>query len=471
MTDPESTSPTQQALGFSYDEGHAEQGITAMAGIPLLVQAFRSLGLPASVKRNVSIKQRQRGWDEATYVESFVILNATGGECLDDFARLRQDAVSELIGHRLPSPEAARKFLYQFHDEQRIEAARHQLGPGKSSYIVEENDALRGLGQVNTDLVRELARRGEQQKIATIDLDSTVIESWKQEAHATYQGGRGYQPLLALWAETNLILADEFRDGNVPAQQEPLRGARRAFEALPESVTEYYFRGDSACYEKELMGWLRNEQREGGPQGKIGFAISVRMSPTLKEHIHRLPASSWKPYRSDAEAESECADVLNYWPEAEEEKAFGPLRWVAIRVRKRQGELFGDGSEAKHFAVVTNLWEWETKRLLVWHREKAGSIEAIHDVLKNELAAGVLPCGRFGANAAWLRLAVLTHNVTTALKRIALPEQYLTARPKRLRFLIFNTAGRIIHHARSILCRIAGEGWQQWMRMMPLPTG
>jgi len=76
---------------------------------------------------------------------------------------------------------------------------------------------------------------------------------------------------------------------------------------------------------------------------------------------------------------------------------------------KRQGELFGDGSEAKYFAVATNLWEWETKRLLVWHREKAGSIEAIHDVLKNELAAGVLPCGRLGANAAWLRLAVLTY--------------------------------------------------------------
>lgn len=42
------------------------------------------------------------------------------------------------------------------------------------------------------------------------------------------------------------------------------------------------------------------------------------------------------------------------------------------------------------------------------HREKAGTVEMVHDVLKNELAAGVLPCGRFGANAAWLRLAVIT---------------------------------------------------------------
>jgi len=110
----EGGSPTQQRLGFDYDEGHAEQGLTALAGIPVLLQAFRSLDLPRSVARHLSIKQRQRGLDEASYVESFVILNAAGGECLDDFAHLRQDGVRELIGHDLPSPEAARKFCTSF---------------------------------------------------------------------------------------------------------------------------------------------------------------------------------------------------------------------------------------------------------------------------------------------------------------------------------------------------------------------
>ena len=37
----------------------------------------------------------------------------------------------------------------------------------------------------------------------------------------------------------------------------------------------------------------------------------------------------------------------------------------------------------------------------------------------------------FGANAAWLRLAVISHNVMTALKRLALPADLLTARPKK----------------------------------------
>lgn len=471
MKQAEKISPTEQPLGFEYDEGHAEEQITALAGVPMLVQAFRSLAVGRSVKQHLELKQRQSGFDEATYVESFVILNATGGECLEDFEHLRKDqGLAQLIGHELPSPEAARKFLYQFHDESKIEAAQRQLGLGQTSYIPEESVALNGLAEVNVDLVRELGRRCADQKIATIDLDSTVIESWKKEAQPTYQGGKGYQPALALWAELNVIVADQFRDGNVPSLQEPLPVAQRAFQALPDTVREFYFRGDSAYYDQELLHWLRDEERAGGPTGQIGFCISARMNRSLKEHIVRLGESLWKPYRADEEAESECADLLNYWPETEEAKSYGPLRYVAIRVRKRQGELFADGTEAKYFAVVTNLWDWKAQRLLEWHREKAGSIEAVNDVIKNELASGVLPCGRFGANAAWLRLSVITHNVFTALKRLALPPELLTARPKRLRFLIFNTAGRIIRHARKSLCRIAGAGWSGWLRLLPLPA-
>jgi hypothetical protein len=40
-------------------------------------------------------------------------------------------------------------------------------------------------------LAAGVGARGEPQKMATIDLDSTVIESWKQQAQPTYQGGRG----------------------------------------------------------------------------------------------------------------------------------------------------------------------------------------------------------------------------------------------------------------------------------------
>jgi hypothetical protein len=467
-------SPAEGELLFDLDPEPLEECLTAYAGIPLFVQAMRSLNLGPNVKQHVQLKQRQRGFDEATYVESFLVLNALGGDCLEDFDRLREDAgLKEMLGHELPSPEAARKFLYQFHDEQEIERAQAELPVGQVSYIPAESAALRALAQVNGDLVREIGRRCPDQRIATIDLDGTVIESFKREARKTYEGTTGYQPMLALWAEMDLAVADEFRDGNVPATKALLPVAQRAFQALPDSVNEFYFRGDSGCWERTLVNWLREENRVDGPKGRITFAISVRMTASLKQHIGQVTESLWKPYREDTDIVSECVDLLNYWPEEEDRpEGAGPLRYVAIRVRKRQGDLFADGATAKHFAVATNEWDWNSRKLLEWHREKAGSIEALHHVLKNELAAGVMPCGRFGANAAWLRFAVLTHNVLTALKRIALPEPWLRARPKRLRFQIFCSPGKLVHHARQVLLKVGRlreqlAEWAAALRMLP----
>ncbi len=446
-----------------------------MGGVPLLVRAFRGLGLPASVREHVEVKQRERGLDEAEMVESFVVLNAMGGECFDDFLRLREDAgLGEMLGHKIPSPDAARRFLYQFHEEGKIEAARQGRAQGQIAYIPEENAALAGLGQVNHDFVKELGRRCPDQRIATVDQDATIIESSNCAALRTYEGERGYQPMLAVWAEMNVVLADEFRDGNVPAMMDPLAVAKRSFAALPETVTTYHFRGDSACHECNLVDWLRDENRADGPRGPIGFAISARMSTALHEVIGKVAESAWEAYgKEHPEQIRECAEVDFVPGEKSEKKDTQPLRYLAIRIRDRQENLFADGSKVKHFAVVTNIDKWKPSRLIEWHREKAGTIEGAHDVLKNELAAGIIPTKYFGTNAAWLRLAVLTYNLLTALKRLALPAEYLTARPKRLRFLIFNTPGRLVHHARSILLRLATTAerlavWLEAFNLLPL---
>jgi hypothetical protein len=338
-------SPTELPLPFEYDEQAEEENLTALGGMPLLLQAFRSLGAGRSVARHIHLKQRQRGLDEASYVESFVVLNAAGGDCLDDFDHLRMDTgLAELMGHQLPSPEAARKFLYQFHDERKVwEAQQQELALGRVSYIPQENAALAGLGLVNREVVQELGRR-TQDKIATIDMDATIIESWKREAQRTYQGTTGYQPMLALWAELNVVVGDEFRDGNVGSNTRLLPVAKQAFAALPDSVEERYFRGDSACYQQELLRWLRNRRREEGPEGFIGFGISAEMSEALRKQIRQLPEALWKPYREDADAICECAEVLNWDPlEGKAGEELDPVRYLVIRISRKQGELFADG--------------------------------------------------------------------------------------------------------------------------------
>ena len=130
-----------------------------------------------------------------------------------------------------------------------------------------------------------------------------------------------------------------------------------------------------------------------------------------------------------------------------------PFRTIAIRVRSRQRDLLDGDAPWRHFAVVTNMG-WQGDRLLRWQREKQGTVELGHGVMKNDLGGGVLPCSRFGANAAWWRLNVLAFNLLALMKTAALPDELATARPKTLRFRLLNVAGRLVHHARGWVLKL-----------------
>jgi hypothetical protein len=136
-----------------------------------------------------------------------------------------------------------------------------------------------------------------------------------------------------------------------------------------------------------------------------------------------------------------------------EKKDIWPLRYVGLRLLKPQGELFNDGHDRRHFAVITNRCE-QGDWILKWHREKAGTIEHIHDELKNGLGGGQLPSGKFGANAAWFRIACIA---------------------QRLRFSLFNVTGRFSRDRRKISLRLAASvDWiKRFLRLFdlfPLPT-
>ena len=470
--------PIQNKSPFEIDPRPLKETASAHAGLLATSRAFRSLRVPDLIAANLPLKQRQRGFTEGQFIESLVLLQTVGGDCPDDVKLLVGDPCLERgLGFAIPKASALRSFLDRFHDEEL--AALRPKREAQKSFILPSSQPVQGLQQVQAGMVRRIAKlyaeQGQGLKIATIDQDATIIESHKQAALAHYEGGRGYQPMVALWAEADLVVADEFRDGNVPARQAPLTCAQMAFTALPETVQTRYFRGDSACHENELIGWLKHPERVQEPGGRIGFAISAIMSPELAAEVGKVAQKNWKTYAEEADGTlRQWAEVTFVPGQAGEKKDSQPLRYVGLRLLKPQGSLFADGSDRHHHAVVTNL-DWDGAKLLNWHREKAGTIEHVHDEVKNELGGGHMPSQHFAVNAAWFKVALLAYNLASAIKGLCFSPEERTARFKKYRLLLVHLAGRMSRFQCKLRLRFCAsdeaiERIEQVWKIFALPT-
>jgi len=321
-----------QLLPFQLIEDSSKVLITSFGGLPLVMETFRALGLPQSIQKHLPLLQRPGKYEEADYVESFISLFAVGGDCLDDFHLLRRDAALRKLGLNVLSPEAGRFFLNAFHQEEALEGRiAHQ------AFIPQETELLQRLTPIHRDLICKATVK-EQPWKATIDMDATVMESDKREAYYTYLGYRGYQPVIAYWAEQDLILVDQFRDGNVPAGMGLLGVLQTAIQALPSSVRLIRFRSDSAAYVHELLDWCR-EEVPGRP--RVEFAVSADMTEELRAVIQALPEEVWKPLRKV----NEKGWVLGRkeWAEVE----FVPTGWAFPEEADEAGPISGDPDSSR----------------------------------------------------------------------------------------------------------------------------
>ena len=146
----------------------------------------------------------------------------------------------------------------------------------------------------------------------------------------------------------------------------------------------------------------------------------------------------------------------------------GPeFRFIAIRELLKRSTLPGmeessttptvqmsDGGWYKVSGVVTNR-DLAGDDLIRWYRQRCGKGEEVHGILKDDLAGGRLPSGRFGANAAWWAIVVLAFNLNSAMKQLALGGAWKRKRLKAVPFGIICLPGRVVQHARKLIIRLA----------------
>ena len=131
-----------------------------------------------------------------------------------------------------------------------------------------------------------------------------------------------------------------------------------------------------------------------------------------------------------------------------------PVRLIVRRVKPTPGSQLALFARYSYHGFITDRHR-DTQELEADHRRHAEIENAIRD-LKYGVGLNHLPSGRFAANAAWLAVQALAHNLARWAARIGLGEQLVTTKTLRRRF--FSMAGRLTRSARRLTLHLP-QGW------------
>jgi hypothetical protein len=391
------------------------------AGLILPATLAHHLGLGALVDEHLDLGERVGRAHVGDKVLTLVMSALAGGDHIDHVDALRAGDTGRVLGFRVKAASTVGTFL-------RCLTWGH----------------VRQLDRVGRELLRRAweAGAGPGDAPFTIDLDSTVCETYglhKQGASAhTRTGARGYHPLLAVAAGTGDVLMARLREGQAG-------GGRGASGFLAETVSRVRhagatgpltLRADSGFY----IGSVARTCRRLG----VRYSITVRQHRALRERIEAIPEEAWRPIPYWMDGGADVAETT--WTPFADRKGAVPVRLIVRRVRPTPGSQLSLFTTYDHHAFITDR-DGDTLDLEADHRRHAEVENAIRD-LKEGTGLNHLPSGRFSANAAWLAVAVMAHDLARWTARIGLGEGIVTTRTVRRRYL--GLPGRLTRSARRV---------------------
>ena len=423
--------------------------LVANAGLLLPVTLAHRLGLGQLVDRHVDLGDALGRANAGDKLLTLVASALAGGDCIDDADALRAGGTEQALGCAVKAPSTLGTFLRSF-----------RWGHARQLDRVSREVLARAWG----------AGAGPGDEPLTIDLDSTVCETYglgKEGAQRhNYAGQRGYHPLLAVAAGTGDVLMARLRRGRANT-------ARGAANFLRETISRVRYaratgpltlRADSGFYNHDIVAACRKMD--------VRYSITVRQHQSLRNIIEAIPEAEWTPIPYWMEGAADVAETT-YVPFAGEPDA-APVRLIVRRVKPTPGSQLALFTDYSYHAFITDR-EGDTLDLEADHRRHAEVENAIRD-LKYGVGLNHLPSGRFPANAAWLAVQVMAHDLARWTGRIGMGEQLVTTKTLRRRF--FSLPGRLTRKARRLTLHLPQDWpWQNQfssalarLRALPLPS-
>jgi hypothetical protein len=281
------------------------------------------------------------------------------------------------------------------------------------------------------------AGAGPGSEPVTIDLDSTIIEvagHAKQGAGFGYTKRRGYHPILATRAGTGEVLHARMRKGSAQSQ----RGAERFVRELVRRVRRLGATGPLLV--RADSGFWSNKTIAALEQHDVRYSIGVTQHESVRRAIEGIPEQRWQR-------------LGDYPPDGIAEIAEGSLSGRRLVVRRTrlvgaQAELFPDW---RYHAFITDRAE-PLAQVEADHRRHAQIELAIRD-LKEGSGLNHAPSGHFFANAAWLLISALAHNLARWIAQLGLQTSGpIVTQTIRRRYLTL--PGRITRSARRAILHL-----------------
>lgn len=423
--------------------------LVANAGLLLPVTLAHHLGLGELVDCHVDLGDALGRANAGDKMLTLVASALAGGDCIDDADARRAGGTEQVLGCTVKAPSTLGTFLRSFrwgHARQLDRVGREAMARAWATGAGPGDDPL------------------------TIDLASTVGETYglsKAGAQRhNYTGQRGYHPLRAVAAGTGDVLLARLRKGRANTARgaanflrETIRRVRYAGAAGPLTM-----RADRGFYTHGIVAACRDK--------KVRYSITVRQHAQLRNLIEAIPEAEWTAIPYWMEGAADVAETI-YTPFASAPDAV-PVRRIVRRVQPTPAAQLALLTDYSYHAFITDR-DGDTLDLEADHRRHAEIENAIRD-LKYGVGLNHLPSGRFPANAAWLAVQVIAHNLARGTTRIGLGEPVVTTKTLRRRF--FSRAGRITRKARRLTLHLPqGWPWQNQfssalarLRTLPLPS-